>query len=1313
MIRRPDVRKADKVVIEKILAESPGVEQYPKADILVKLHEALPEYESIVLSEANYDRAKSIVPGLTDEGNYISYGYYGVRSGVQKSDARLHLLFSRQLPESGVNVQPRHFSRQTVAFNRFFDKGAFREVIELQLGNPLSVWKHGAKATAISDHYASLPPEKRSTYLRELMRDAQINGVSAYSPYIQELVQRTGGTPEQILSDIASRMTERRPVDAIFDQAAHRLLIQEALRKARADGMTSVRFPTGGSVALAEGWGSVVVKRAGDAIVFDGDEGAIYDNKLIWKPGPRGRELITNLALKTLKDGEYGIFPRVEEEGDPPDELAVITSYVRDFESLLIKEYGATRQYRESSVVGSLGDEYTTKFPTLEVPVTKGPEETVMFFSGIPIGPMLNNLVRWMGLRRRTILQAQQDVDHFNWWNDKTVTLYTLRKLNPHIPQLERYVQGAEGWNHLRSKWIDRGDSTLREWNKKDGFTQNLAKFLFERDDKSAQLGRRLDPQETAALARVHNLDQDQLDVVARIDSDFTDAIETVRAKSIRDVQRLFAADPVTMGLRVQEVNAAFDAMREHNYFPHARFGKYRVYARATQAMTFGGRQFAQGDLILSEFFESEGDQKDAFSHYRSVLGANATVKGDMIPKELSDINGMPRQMMEVFERDLNLTAAQTKILRELTHKYAPTNSFAKRLMARKNDLGHSMDASRAYAQYMTRFASFIARAEFAPQLADIIKEVKDTVSGMSTVSGANRRVRIHDWLVDHREYLLTPGNELANIRAWTFLWYMAFLPKSMLVNATQIATALFPRLADEYGDAKAGAEIALATRMALRHFRKRTTGWDPRLEAALQQLQEENKLDQSLATQAAAVADGRWMSSLSKNKGGESAAALGGALAFWGGLGFQLMEGFNRRVAAISAWKLEMARSGSDVLAYKAAKAAIDDTQYDYSRLNRPRYMRGPKSVLTVFWQYPHNFMSGLMGVHGYGTAARMWAILLASAGALGLPGADWATGMADFLRNRMGVGTPGSTKADFHKWIRDEVGSHVQLIHDHPDLVAHGASRYGFGIPWLMQRAGIPAPVVDLSGSMSMGQWPPGAEILSAKDSKDFLAKFSTSIGGASLNIPAAGVNALYSDDPSLLKRLEMASPNIVRSLLRGGRYAVQGTETNSLGDPLMGMTPEDRITRSEALATAMGFGLQRLNENRELSFLAREQVRYMTLRKSMLVQDYARARTPEESDLAYKEVIKFNNMVSDMGYETLAIRGEDIRRKASRDSTRKAMAEVGLPAQRNAIPVFQDIRGTEPMTPQTPPAPAAAPAPQKPIVLFETPVKPPSGK
>ena len=866
------------------------------------------------------------------------------------------------------------------------------------------------------------------------------------------------------------------------------------------------------------------------------------------------------------------------------------------------------------------------------------------------------------------------DLDRFSLGSRFGLTLLQLRKRNGHIKGLRDYTSVIKAWWNTKMQWASQADERLKQWQKlgsKRG--EAFGRFLLDLTVLSDEQGRRLTPQDDAfqELVSQYKLGNEALALYDLVDQDFRMVLTELEEALIRDAQRNFAENPDQMALSIAEIQKEMEELKNSNFFPLSRFGQFYVRVTALRPQITDGKEFVLGDITSFETFET----KKAMKKRLAELGKSKKQKA--VGGKMNDMQrqfaGFPPQFISMLKNRLNLTEAQDAEMSKLLHDLAPGQSFKKHLKNRKNVAGYSMDAMRGYANYFMHFSNHVARIKYKFDLLDAIDEVKKSAEIVRTKQGeATKRDEITEYLNRHYEYIMNPGDEWANLRALGFLWYLGFVPKSAVVNLTQVPLVTLPYLGARFGDAKAVSALTKATKNSKDYWlnpQRLSQGQHAMLHA----LKKSGIIDESIATELAGVSEG---SLLQRTLPGtflksERAARWIRTGAGYGAWMFQQAEKLNRRITAIAAYNLSIEEGLTHEVAVAAAQEAVESTQFEYARWNRPEFMRDKKSVLFLFWQYMQNSLFFVATDPG---AKRYMLMLFLLAGLGGLPGAEDFMDLFDFLNKKINKATGA---ADRGINVRADLREMFQQLGMNPDLMMHGSSRYMFGAPQVADLVGIPLPNVDMSGSLSMGRIIPGVEPVLGREGRagDTLSRAGEEVGGAVLAMPINMMRAIIDDNPNTLKRFERAMPSFAKNLSKAYRYATEGDRLHD-GSQLVEFDLNDSKHQIEIWAQAMGFAPTRAQIAKEKYYITKEIAEYYELRRRSLLKAYDYARQADDTKMEQKvlqEISKFNDTLPFAGF---SLSGKDISRSLKNRERKRAMNEAGFFVDKKAIEVIDYV-------------------------------------
>lgn len=876
------------------------------------------------------------------------------------------------------------------------------------------------------------------------------------------------------------------------------------------------------------------------------------------------------------------------------------------------------------------------------------------------------------------------------------------------VPGAARYLEQVQLWWARKRDLTTESVAIAEDWQKMPKREMsNMSQALFDIDRKSEDLGRRLTDEELKSIVKEHGLGETATKMIQRIDETFQTILQKLQyglefnaiaehtrdTKQAAELHELWAKGDQTafynrsketlgnleVGGRLVQISNEMAQLRNRNYFPHMRFGKYAIYIRAKEDLTFKGREYKgprngrDGQVVYFETFEKFHDRDSRAKELLQEFPSRIYEAGyGLVSDAEFTFLGMPPSLYEALGSRLNLSQEQSERLKELYFTRSPGRSFLKHLTKRKGTEGFSQDALRTYATYMMNASNHIARVEYHREMGAALTELRDAGKKMGDVAGV-----IRDYFGKHFDYIMNPAGDWASIRGIGFLWYLGFNVKSALVNLTQVPMVAYPYLAANYGDGRAVGALSKAYGTVVRLMRGQSV-LDDAAQVDINRAFREGVIDQAQATELAAIAESPVLQRLLPTNTGQK---LISELGYYGSWAFRHAETFNRRVVFLAARDLAIQKGlrGEDV--FLAAKKAVQTSMFEYSKWNRPKYSQGKKSVFFLFWNYMQHLSYLSFGGEGRGAALRIWTMLLLTAGLQGLPFAEDILDAADLgstkAKELLGLKDP---KTDLRLQLREIARS----FSDNPDLIMHGLSRYyGLGPLHLLELLGVPVPGTDISGSLSAGRVLPGIDPLtksSLDPDKDFgqaIVETLGPIGGIGYNF----WKVLTSRDPDTWKVWERAMPTAMKNASQAARRWNRGAETFRGGGAVATFSPHDFEQRAELVAGALGFGTPRVSARYEERSLQEEMKQYWLSRRALVMENYAYAVISHDQEAladARKALGKFN---SDAPAPQLKISSDSIHASLKQRLHLADLREQALPSQDAFVPLYRRVRESFP--------------------------------
>ncbi|MBW2081577.1 MAG: PLxRFG domain-containing protein [Deltaproteobacteria bacterium] len=891
------------------------------------------------------------------------------------------------------------------------------------------------------------------------------------------------------------------------------------------------------------------------------------------------------------------------------------------------------------------------------------------------------------------------DFARFGWLQRNFYTLLQIGERYPQVEALQRYIALIrDGWWRERTQVMRRADQTLDLWlSLGTQRSQRVTEAWIEADALSEKLGRRLTNEEQGELALKHELDGDAFQVLQRIFKDFRDILDEVEKAALAEVDRevdITSKEGLIAAFdKKAEIRAQMEKLRNRHYFPHARFGPYRINVRAREPMVYEGRKVRTGDLVESLPYETETEMKrDLPKVLKRFSAKRFAVAETKIPEVARPYLGIPPALFDALAEDLNLSDPKKKAVLEILQlKYSPTQAFIKHFKARRGIAGFSQDAMRAYADYFLHGANFLAKLKYRHALqtatADIHRQAMDLQrSGLP----ATVVEQVYEYAEAHRQYVLNPGNELSAIRAGLFAYWFSFVPKQVVVNLSQLPMIAYPWLVGTRRETGIKADIRVAKAMA-KAIKDVASAFKAlrRGEAPSNLSPEENELmdwsadrgfvNESFASSVAGIASSHLLERLSIGHA-RRAKLLWRRLTEAGVLPFEVSEEFNRRVMDLVAYRLGREDGLSVAEAREYGRKAVDTTMFEYARWNRFKAAWGKKSAFFIFRTFMQHALYFGFTQPGRG---RFWLMMLVLGGIKGLPFAEDLLEMISALGSlgKRLFGIEGDPRVSVENDLR-EMAKELELD---PDTVMNGLSRSSFGLYNLAQLFGLPFPAMDFSSSIQLGRVlpiEPTARVI-AEGSGDF-GSWATQTAkqalGAGVQVSMDFMRAAVEDSPSALYRLKTLAPASIRQVAKSLEYAIKGEATDYRGRPLVKFDLTDFEHQAEIFGQLMGVAPRRLSRKLDQKWELREAMQFYQARREMLYNAMAAAikgKSREARADVLKEIRRFNKNCP----PGLQITGRDLRQSMKRRFEDRALEEKGLPTLRRYMQLYRNITALYP--------------------------------
>lgn len=510
--------------------------------------------------------------------------------------------------------------------------------------------------------------------------------------------------------------------------------------------------------------------------------------------------------------------------------------------------------------------------------------------------------------------------------------------------------------------------------------------------------------------------------------------------------------------------------LQAEGYAPLMRFGRYTV---DVVALDEDGNPLlnddGEPDRPFFGMFETEAEARDAARLLAEEYPDYVVRRGIMSEKANELYRGITPETAEMFAR---LLGTDTEGAFQAYLKQAVANRSAmKRLIQRKGMDGFAQDVPRVLSAFITSNARLAAGNW---HFGDMMKAAEAVPRDQGDVK---------DEAIKLVDYIQNPREEAAEIRGLLFFNFLGGSIAAAAVNLTQTFTTTLPYLS-QFGARKAGKAIGDAMALAAKLIKDGDYDaiQDVRLREAVKRAADEGVIDPQEIHLLMAESGGAGASGLVGSVAGmvnkewaAPASRVARALTQgWGSL-FGAAEKYNRHVAFIAAW--EAAPAGVDRYAF--AKNAVTETQFQYTKVNRPNWARGAVgATLFTFKTFMVNYLEFLARLPTRERALAVGVLLLLS-GLSGAPGADDLDDLIDAIGQKLGYNW--NNAAARHAFLVDVFGQ------GGANFVEHGVSSF------------LP---IDVSARLGMGNLIPGTEAFkkSSTDKSRDVAEFFGPAGSLS---------------------------------------------------------------------------------------------------------------------------------------------------------------------------------------------------------------------
>lgn len=868
------------------------------------------------------------------------------------------------------------------------------------------------------------------------------------------------------------------------------------------------------------------------------------------------------------------------------------------------------------------------------------------------------------------------------------LTLNQLGDLvNNRIPQVGNFIRVTEEYLSRKNQILSDSGAITKRWERLQVVDPDMSRKLGAVMHRATLT--EIDPDRATAQQRNENVDLlaqwAELDPAAKkiyrevrdfYEKRFSEYKRTLKKRV--QLMRQYGVSETT----INEIRNEFEKnSRKGPYFPLMRYGRfwYQV-GKGNDREYYMFETFGELQAHLNERLERNPELEDSL------------MQGDQYQKQM-DLHARESSFLKAaFDAVDNSSMGDKQGLKDELYQTwlanQPETSFRNRFIHRKAVEGFSQDALRNFSSSSFHMAYQMSRFEYSPELFSQITAARSQLK--ERVDNTNRAnpeiMRENNELSDYVQELdrrmstiLNPedvGPVVSMLSNVGFIYYLT----SVASAATNILGGMvigLPTLVSHQLRMNPNMSYTAATMASLGQMKNAAmqimaTGFSidrgPRLRdnyvlfPSLDRSSSLSKMDRAAYNRF--VADGVIDITAAYDQSGLAAAPT----AEYGGMRHRAMqavsalfhnaERFNREVVAMSAFRTAMEKRAGYKDQQKAFTESIADAKnvttqsmFDYSSVNKPRYMQSPAArVILQFKQFPQqmtfylarNLQQSLAGAtpevkrearaRFVGTMG-MTAIF---AGSTGLWGFSSAAAIVNAVMN--GLGDEGDEPFDFEL-----------------EYMNWASETFGKNLGMFMTRGAGNAAGADLHSRVSLDDmW--FRDGRKNTDEATALQEFLVSMLGptAGIAVNAARAVDLYNQGHAD-RAIEAVSPGFIKQPLVAARYAREGVNTLK-GDPLaQDIGPMDLLMQSLGFRPAEIAELQYYNitkKGQEQAILKERQNLLNLFGISFMAND------AEANEKAFEKIMKFNAK-----YPSKNIPMKSLTKSIKERATKSAMARHGL--------------------------------------------------
>ncbi|KNA49614.1 hypothetical protein A51_021839 [Vibrio cholerae MZO-3] len=635
-------------------------------------------------------------------------------------------------------------------------------------------------------------------------------------------------------------------------------------------------------------------------------------------------------------------------------------------------------------------------------------------------------------------------------------------------------------------------------------------------------------------------------------------------------------------------------------YFPLSRHGDYWI----DFADENGERQFMM--------FETKGEMELAAEKLRKAgFSLNSGMKAQFNAVQKASLPFVA-DVLQLVEKANMHTPAKESLSDEIYQMYLrtlPARSMRRNFIHRKGVAGFSQDAVRALADQGFRQSRQQARLDHMDILDNHLDSIQKYVHELPNNVEADRVV---EELNKRHEWVRNPARSgwAQKLTSLGFVWMLGLTPAAALVNLTQNLQVALPILGSRYGMAESSKMMSQATAQYLKAALTRNRPKGQGILGSVLTGGEKEAMRRAVAQGVIDVTQAADLAGLAENPNAKYSGTWNKAMNIIG-WAFHHAEVFNREVTYIAAYRLAMKKHGDHEKAIADAIKDTWDSHFDYSSINRARFMQSDMAAVALqFKQYSQNMtyylwanlaqalkgetpeVKSMARKQLLGTLASTF--FIGGAGALPL----WAiTTAIDAAQEIVGDDDePFDTETELKRMLAEAFGK------ENAALIWHGA-------------------LPSISGRISLNDLWVRSINRDVDASTAYVEYMKQALGPVLGGIGvswAQGLSDISNDQ--FARGIERIPPKAIRDVLKTARYINEGGVTTKNGDEIV-----SNLTAFELLGQASGFAIGRANLQYDENNAIKNYETFIVKRRQSLMNAYYTAYRLKDGEAMKSVMVK----------------------------------------------------------------------------------------